>query len=416
MIPRPDLLDERSPEGIEVYQLTEDPKLPSCHIYMEAQIFTPDSRRFILHRAANPHGSDAHDPRHRYQLCDLDDRYSLHDLTEETGATAPSLSPDGCHLYYFVNETETNGGRLTLKRVAIDGTDRQTLYVLDTALPDTTYRPSLPYPLSTISSDGMRVAISAFLGDGSTDNAPWGLLVFDLERAACQLILSGQSWCNVHPQYCRALDEGHAHVLLVQENHGNSCDRSGKCRLGISGLGADIHVICDDGSTFRNLPWGRDGQEQCQGHQCWIGRSHTAITSTGVTDSDQFDLVAGTTAPFCGHTGRQTFGAIRNELSRLFSTPRFSHFATDISGNWLITDYLPHDSQGIYLAPLPADPLREPIGQYMYLLNPRTSMQKGHHVHPFLSPDGTTAYFNSNESGTLQAYAIRGLERCRTLL
>jgi Tol biopolymer transport system component len=35
---------------------------------------------------------------------------------------------------------------------------------------------------------------------------------------------------------------------------------------------------------------------------------------------------------------------------------------------------------------------------------------KGSHIHPFLSPDGRTAYFNSDESGTLQAYMIRGME------
>jgi len=34
------------------------------------------------------------------------------------------------------------------------------------------------------------------------------------------------------------------------------------------------------------------------------------------------------------------------------------------------------------------------------------------HLHPFLSPDGTMAFFNSDESGILQAYMIRGLENC----
>ena len=32
------------------------------------------------------------------------------------------------------------------------------------------------------------------------------------------------------------------------------------------------------------------------------------------------------------------------------------------------------------------------------------------HIHPFLSPDGSMAFFNSDESGILQAYMIRGLE------
>jgi Tol biopolymer transport system component len=30
-------------------------------------------------------------------------------------------------------------------------------------------------------------------------------------------------------------------------------------------------------------------------------------------------------------------------------------------------------------------------------------------MHPFLSPDGTMGFFNSDESGLLQAYMITGL-------
>lgn len=40
---RPDLLDEKSPPGLEVVQLTTDPSVPASHLYMEAQIFTMDS-------------------------------------------------------------------------------------------------------------------------------------------------------------------------------------------------------------------------------------------------------------------------------------------------------------------------------------------------------------------------------------
>ncbi|MDA0838603.1 MAG: hypothetical protein O2857_12550, partial [Planctomycetota bacterium] len=62
---RPDLLDESSPEGLEVIQLTTE-ELPSSHIYMESQIFTPDSKQLVMHRSAHAHGSDKNDPEHRY--------------------------------------------------------------------------------------------------------------------------------------------------------------------------------------------------------------------------------------------------------------------------------------------------------------------------------------------------------------
>jgi len=197
MKPRPDLLDERSPAGLEAFQLTTE-SLPCSHVYMEAQIFTPDGKHLVLHRSAHAHGSDKNDPEHRYLRCDIEDGCSLHPLTDETGATGPSISPDGRYLYYFVNETEVGGGKLTLKRVNLDATDRQTICVLDSALPGTDFRPSRIYPLSTICSDGKRIAISAFLGDGNTQGAPYGMLVFYIEAATVELVIHGQSW-HPHP-------------------------------------------------------------------------------------------------------------------------------------------------------------------------------------------------------------------------
>lgn len=55
--------------------------------------------------------------------------------------------------------------------------------------------------------------------------------------------------------------------------------------------------------------------------------------------------------------------------------------------------------------PLRKDPLRN----VRYLLGPKSSCQKEAHIHPFLSPDGSLAFFNSDESGILQAYMLRGL-------
>ncbi|NUQ64263.1 MAG: PD40 domain-containing protein, partial [Pirellulales bacterium] len=264
---RPDLIDEKSPPGLEVVQLTAEPDVPSSHLYMEAQIFAPDSKRFVLHRSASAHGGSRSDPKHQYLLCDLEDDYSLHPLTEELGATAASVSPDGRYLYYFVDETTTGGGKLTLKRVNLDGTDRRTIVAIDSPLPETSFRPSKLYPLSTISSDGKRLAISAFLGDGQAANGPFGLMVFDVEKGSVRLVIHGQTWCNMHPQYCRSTDAEASHDILIQENHGCETDARGGITRLVGGEGADIHVVRDDGSNFRNMPWGRDGNEACQGHQ-----------------------------------------------------------------------------------------------------------------------------------------------------
>ena len=255
---RLDLVPETERNNLEVIQLTDE-TVPSSHIYMEAQIFTPDSQRLIIHRSAHPHGSDPKDPEHQFLICDLEDHCSLTPITTELGTTGPSISPDGEWLYYFVNETEPGGGRLTLKRVKMDGTERDTIYVLDHAIPDTDFRLSRPYPLSTISSDGKRIAISGFLGDGKTAGAPWGLLVFDIEKPSVRLIFHGPSWCNIHPQYTRQTDPVASHDIMIQENHGNTASPDGSVETLVSGQGADIHLIRDDGTALRDFPG--DGTE-----------------------------------------------------------------------------------------------------------------------------------------------------------
>ena len=406
---RPDLLDGESAPGIEVIQLTAEPEVPASHLYMEAQVFTMDSKHFVLHRSATAHGGSKSDPNHQYLRCDLDDGCSLHPLTEETGATAASVSPDGKYVYYFVDQTKVGGGQLALKRVNLDGTGRETILVIDAPLPGTNFRPSGIYPLSTISSDGKRLAISAFLGDGQTEGAPFGLMVFDLERATVSLVYHGPTWCNMHAQYCRSTEPEASHEILIQENHGNVATAGGSITRLVGGEGADIHVIRDDGSDFRNLPWGRDGNEACQGHQCWRGRTTWAITSTGTRKPPEAQLIEGRPAPHAGHVGIKTPGGVRNDLSREFPNPHFYHFATDIAGKRLISDAAPFDKGGkIYVAEL-GEPGRDPLRNFRYLLCPKSSCQKGAHIHPFLSPDGSLGFFNSDESGILQAYMIRTL-------
>jgi len=405
---RCDLLAPDAPAGIEILQLTEG-DLPSSHIYMEAQIFTPDSSRFILHESAHAHGSDKLDPKHRYLVCDLNDHYALHPLTDETGATAPSVSPDGRFVYYFTDQTKPGGGSLTLKRVNIDGSDRVTVLTVDAPLPATDYRPSRLYPLSTIRSDGKRIALSCFLGDGQREEQPFGLMIFNLETPAVELVLSGPSWCNIHPQYSLSTDEEHFRDLLIQENHGNTANPAGDIQRLVGGDGADIHVIRDDGSDFRDMPWGRDGNEFCQGHQCWHGQSPWAITSTGTKDPDEQQLIASLPVAASNHRGLAAPNGQRNHLSRSFSQPCFYHFATDNTGRKLVSDTGRQDQGGrIFLADFGEKPL-DALSSWTCLAHPRSSWDKQAHIHPFLSPDGTRAFFNSDESGVLQTYIIDNL-------
>ena len=107
--------------------------------------------------------------------------------------------------------------------------------------------------------------------------------------------------------------------------------------------------------------------------------------------------------------GLATPGGQRTNLSRVFPKPAFHHFATDIAGDRLITDARIGNTWLLYTAqcgPASGDPLKN----WQYILDSRTDCaKKGAHIHPFLSPDGTKGFFNSEESGLLQAYMVTGL-------
>jgi len=392
---------------VQVYELCGDPAVNSSHIYMEAQIFTPDSKKMVFHQSAHAHGSDKNDPFHKYLLFDIESDEVI-PLTDETGVTAPSISPDGKTMYYFVDETEVGGGRLTLKKVGIDGNGRESLLTIDSPLPDLGAYPSRIYPISTIRSDGKSIALPAFMGDGKMEDAPWGLMVFNLEKMDVQVILQGQSWCNIHPQYCRSKDPALMYDIMVQENHGNKCGTDGACKVLVSGKGADIHLIRDDGTNFRDFPWGRDDGEHCQGHQCWRGCSDWAITST--VGSEGMRLIEGRAVKHTDHMGRRTPGGIRNDLSRNVKDPLYLHFQTDASGTKMISDTHLTDDGGKVIVMELGEPGKEPFYNLHVIIRTGCSWKKGSHIHPFLSPDATMGFFNSDRDGILRAYVIKGLE------
>ena len=134
--PRPDLLPKGADSALAIHQITND-NTPSGHVYMEAQIFTPDSQRFVYRRAAFSHDGDRYNPEHRMMLCDLENGGECYSLTNELGVAGPSISPDGKVMYYFVGEKTGDYETVHLKRVNLDGSGRETVHVLDTFIPGT---------------------------------------------------------------------------------------------------------------------------------------------------------------------------------------------------------------------------------------------------------------------------------------
>jgi hypothetical protein len=331
-------------------------------------------------------------------------------------------------MYYFVDGTRPGaGGRLTLKRCDLETFGRETLAVIEGNLPGTSHGISRVYPLSSISSDGRRLCTSGYFGDGKTKQAPWGVIVFDLETGAVRVACEGTELCNAHPQYSRSKEEGASHDVLVQENHGCEVDEFGRVVKLVGGAGADIHAVRDDGTKWRDFPWGRDGVEFCQGHQCWRGDLTSAVTSL-IIDPKSEECATRGPAPMVesrahladrakgeSHLGRTGKGR-RNEITRKIPNANFCHFAFSGDGTRMTSDTCefgsvdPRESTKLYIGTLPLG--RISILRVKYLLHARTSFARNQyrHPHPFLSPDAARLFFNSDEGGQAQIWMAEGFE------
>ncbi len=417
MIERKDLLPAEAAKGLRIYQLTDDPTIPSCHVYMEAPVFTPDGQGMVLHQCAHPHGPDKDNPRHAYLSCNLAEGGSLRPLTppEDFRCTSPAVAPDGKWFYYFVDETRIGGGRLTLKRVRMNGTAPEILTVIDNPVSGTRFRACKPYPLATISADGRHLALQVFLGDGYSRNSPFGLLVFDLEDGGVSLPIWGPTLLNCHAQYARTTDTERVYDLLIQENHESVTNANGALFYNKKPGMVDLHVLRDDGTNLRDIPLGRDERELCSGHQCWRGDSPWVVSSMigiygrGLIEGQDFRLVEALPVPHQGHRGSQSWWAQRNDLTPYGDSAGYNHFGIDRRGRHIVCEN--RDGDTVVFARLSA-PGETPIEAFTVIAKTdmRQSMRATVDSHPFISPDGRRAFFNSNATGQLQAYMIDGLE------
>ncbi|HUU28853.1 MAG TPA: hypothetical protein VM123_13665 [archaeon] len=403
---RPDLLDQNSPEGLLVVQITTNPAVGSNNVYTEAQIFTPDSKRFVFIRQGN------------LWLCDLEDDFSLRQITDENGAMAPSVSPDGKWMYYFVNNTSTFGGALYLKRVSLENFTRQTLLKQEGPIPGTKYRPNGPFTLSSISSDSKRLCIAAFLGDGKTVNAPFGLLVFDLENSSVKLVFKDQGFHNAHPQYCRSTDPLLSHDIMLQNNHGDSLLVTGRCVRSVSGREGDLHVIRDDGTNWRDIPVGRDSVQFIQGHEQWLGRSGAVLSAMRIRAGERagerpiFLAWPIPTDEKTSHLGVNIPGGKYVEITRNIIDSDIWHFSSDLTGMYLVSDTYRIDKEtGKPLVRLVLGTLSDgdnPELKVEHLLNTGSSGRNPAHPHPFFSPDNRMIFFNSDVDRIVQVFMVTG--------
>jgi Tol biopolymer transport system component len=78
-----------------------------------------------------------------------------------------------------------------------------------------------------------------------------------------------------------------------------------------------------------------------------------------------------------------------------------------MAGQRILSDFWTDDDRWFLYAAEFASGEEEALQNWRFLLDTRSS--KPAHPHPFLSPDGTKGFFNSDETGIIQAYMVTGL-------
>lgn len=347
--------------GVRIVQMTSAPMIHE-NIYPESPIFTPDSQRFVYSRR------QALDLPCEYWLADLSTNY-IRRLTDEPNVNGPVISPDGQWMYYMVE-----GDCIELKRLSLESFERESIMTTD-LIRDA-------YDLGTIRHDGQ-----AYITSGTVEPGLWAVVKFDLAAREASIIMQTDQLCNAHPQYA----VGPSNDVLIQENHGCRFDDDGRCIALTSGYGADLHVIADDGSNMRDVPFGRSDLEMIQGHQCWVGQTERVLSTLIRRDTpDQAFRSDRLVVATPGKDDREVVG-----LGRAFSHPCVSRDA-----KWWVSDE--SGTADLFIGSMETH-------KYELLLHTGSSFGSPQytHPHPAFSPDGMKVLYNSDVTGVPQVHVAR---------
>jgi len=341
--------------GARIIQLTSAAFIHT-HIYPESPVFTPDSRHFVYRRFQSLDGPES------LWLCELA-THRLSRLTEDGSFQGPVVGPDGSWCGYV----EVRGPQeFAVQRIALPGGQKETVAVV--------LGLRRPYDLGTISPDGRWYVTGVWLPDGE-----FGLLRVDMQQGTHQIIHQDPEILNPHMQF----EPGKGQDILVQHNRGGSLDAEGNIARLVGEQGATIYLVDREGQSLRRLAIGQPFTAPTQGHQCWIG-STGRILSTLVGDLDGGNLV--------------TIGVDDKRPTTVARGASFCHPNVSRDGRWFVSDVSPEGE--IMVGSLKT-------GQYRLLCRSGSSFGRPQytHPHPFFSPDGRYALFNSDRTGLAQIYA-----------
>jgi hypothetical protein len=408
---RPEFLTPASPEGLRAVQITSDTMRDSEAIYCDTPSWSPDSRFFAFYRRASDDGTQPNS----LWLCDTADDFAISPVISYQADTVNAcLSPDGTCVYHVLKVAD----RLEVRRVALTG-GAETVVA------------NAPLPLGfrgclSMSADGERLLVGAFLGDGKTEGAPWGAYIFEVKRGTHRVIEFGNGYRNMHCQYSHNPDPAFSHDILLNAHLPKFADGSwltppdGSWRWQnlpppADDRGCAYTVVRDDGSNWRAVPLGRQPCVRNGGHNVWRGREYSVVSAAYDTRTIwKSPLFEATPMPVASPddmlAGMDLPGAKVVDLTRKLPKPDSCHFAFDQSGRHFISDtdgYAIGAYSFVFVGTYVTPANEDPFVRTQYLILPRTSW-KGQpaHPHPYLSPDGRFAVIQSDYSGRPQVNVV----------
>jgi Tol biopolymer transport system component len=348
-----------SETGVAVLRLTSQPCV-NHNIYPEAPISTPDGKRFIFARRT-PLAAQA-----TFWIADLD-LLRVRRITDEDGASAPVVTPDGRWFYYSVGHT--------VKRMSPDTFERETV----TTIPEREF-PTVR-GIASVDYSGTR-----FLTPARDAAGRYGLACVDLAAGTTRMIMSGPDLWNPHGQYSKNAER----KVLIQVNHGLELDAHGNLLRLVGPKGASLVVADDDGRNAMTLKAGFSMLERVQGHQCWVGTKSVVITTLHNRTSE--------TSPWVQD---RIVTIVPGEAARIVSTGQaFTHMHTTPDGEFWVSDS--NRTGDIFIGSIRT-------GKYKLFHRSGSTFGSAQesHPHPFFLGDGKTVGWNSDVTGVAHIYCAR---------
>ncbi|MDD8016454.1 MAG: hypothetical protein PHX45_12245 [Acidobacteriota bacterium] len=344
--------------GILAMRLTSLPCV-SHHIYPEAPISTPDGKRFIFARQV------AFGAATTFWIGDLE-TLLIRQVTDEDGAAAPIITPDGKWFYYSVGRR--------IKRMSPETFERETVFEVPEDLPKAG-------GIISVDHSGTRFLASAV---GKSGN--YGVAVIEPAAGRAHVVYESKDVRNPHGQYSRNADR----KVLVQVNNGIEFDRHGNLLRLVGEKGASLVVVDDDGGNPMTLKAGFSMLERVQGHQCWVGPKNMVITTLHRRESVSKPWIQD-----------RIVTIVPGEEYRVVGEGKgFTHIHASPDGEWWISD--DNKTGDIYIGSV-----RTARYKLFYRSGATFGSPQYTHPHPFFLGDGKSVGWNSDVTGVPQVYAAR---------